>query len=82
MSKKDPWAALGQPRPRFRLKLTPEAVQVMAEWNLKHYGQGTKISDPYVRDPENIERIRSWAMPGETPSDTIIRVLSGPTILH
>jgi hypothetical protein len=73
MSKKDPWAALGQPRPTYRLKLTPEAVNALREYNLKTTGRGV-TPDPYIRDPQVIERLGNLSMPGETPSDVILRV--------
>jgi hypothetical protein len=64
------------------IKLNKEAVQALDRWNRENYGQGAITSDPFVRDPDNIERIKRWAMPGETPSDTVIRVLSGPISVH
>lgn len=71
----DPWDDLGTPRPVTRFKLTKEAVQALSKWNLENYGRGVDAdAEPYITDPEAIERLQNLSMPGESLSDVIVRL--------
>lgn len=55
------------------IKLTKEAAQALNDWNLENCGRGVS-GDAIITDPESIERLQQLAMPGESPSDVIIRL--------
>lgn len=56
--------------------LTREAADALSEWNEKHYGRGVSATAPLkVTDSAAIERIELLALPDETFSETIIRLI-------
>lgn len=55
------------------IKLTKEAAQALNDWNYENYGR--RISgDPIITDPESIKLLQNLSMPGESLSDTIVRL--------
>lgn len=56
------------------IKLRPEVMEALAEWNEKQTGRGVDATGE-ITDPEVIERLESLAFPGEDLNDTILRLL-------
>jgi hypothetical protein len=59
----------------IRFKLTKEAAQALNNYNLETNGRGVNAgAEPYITDPECIERLQHLSMPGESLSDVIVRL--------
>jgi hypothetical protein len=60
----------------FPVKIRPEVVRALQEWNLKRHGRDVPMSLTYLSDPELLERLRILSLPCEDVNDTILRLIN------